>query len=162
MFIRLTPDISVAPQIAPADCAAARAQGFTAIVNNRPDGEAPGQPTAAEMRAAAEAAGLRYADIPVDHTGLGMAQVEAMAAELAAAGGPMLAFCRSGTRSTNLWALAAALRGEDPAAIIAAAEAGGYDVSGMLPTLQRLSGESPTLQRLSGESPTEQRPFGKA
>ncbi len=139
MFIRLTPDVSVAPQIAPADCALARAQGFTAIVNNRPDGEAPGQPTAAEMRAAATAAGLRYADIPVDHTGMGMPQVAAMAAELAAAGGPLLAFCRSGTRSANLWALAAASRGGDPDAIIAAAAAGGYDVAGMRPTLQTLA-----------------------
>lgn len=142
MFIRLTPDISVAPQIAPADCVTARAQGFTAIINNRPDGEAPGQPTAAEMRSAAEAAGLRYADIPVDQTGMGMAQIEAMAAELAAAGGPVLAFCRSGTRSANLWALAAALGGTDPATIIAAAATGGYDVSGMAPTLQRLSGKA--------------------
>ncbi len=139
MFIRLTPDIAVAPQLAPADCATARAQGFTAIVNNRPDGEAAGQPSAAEMRASATAAGLRYADIPVDHTGMGMPQVEAMAAELAAAGGPLLAFCRSGTRSANLWALAAAFRGGNPDAIIAAAGAGGYDVAGMRPTLQSLA-----------------------
>ncbi len=142
MFIQLTPDIAVAPQITAADVAAAKAQGFVAIINNRPDGEAPGQPAAAEIRAAAEAAGLRYADIPVDHTGLSVAQVEAMAAEIAAADGPILAFCRSGTRSTNLWSLAAALAGGDPADIIAAAESGGYDVSGMLPTLQRLSGKT--------------------
>ncbi|MEY2883125.1 MAG: hypothetical protein RL490_849 [Pseudomonadota bacterium] len=140
MFIRLTPDIAVAPQIAPEDCAAAAAAGYVAIVNNRPDGEAPGQPDAATMRAAAAAAGLRYADIPVDHTGLSMAQVEAMAAELRA-GGPVLAFCRSGTRSTNLWALAAASLGGDCDAIIAAAEGGGYDVSGMAPTLRRLAGQ---------------------
>lgn len=142
MFIHLTPDIAVSPQIAPEDCAAARAQGFAAIVNNRPDGEAADQPTAAEMRAAAIAAGLRYADIPVDSSGIEMAQVEAMAAELAAADGPVLAFCRSGTRSTNLWALASALRGGDPDAIIAAAGTGGYDVSGMRPTLQTLSDQA--------------------
>lgn len=141
MFIRLTPNISVAAQIAPEDCAIAKAQGFTAIVNNRPDGEAPGQPTAAEMRAAATAAGLRYADIPVDHSGMGPLQVEAMAAELEAAGGPMLAFCRSGTRSTNLWALAAALRGDDLDTIVAAAAAGRYDVSGLLPTMRKLAGQ---------------------
>lgn len=141
MFIRLTQDIAVAAQIAPEDCATAKAQGFTAIVNNRPDGEAPGQPTAAAMRAAATAAGLRYADIPVDHSGMGILQVEAMAAELDAAGGPMLAFCRSGTRSTNLWALAAALRGEDLDTIVAAAEAGRYDVSGLLPTMRKLAGQ---------------------
>ena len=139
MFIRLTSTISVAPQIAPADCAAARAQGFTAIVNNRPDDEVHGQPACAFMRAAAEAAGLRYTAIPVDHSGLSMAQVEAMAAALDAADGPLLAYCRSGTRSTNLWALAEAKRGGDPDAIVAAAADGGYDVSGMLPMLRQLA-----------------------
>jgi len=140
MFIHLTPDISVSQQIAPEDCVAAKAQGFAAIVNNRPDGEAPDQPTAAEMRAAATAAGLRYADIPVDHSGMSMPQVEAMAAELAAAAGrPVLAFCRSGTRSTHLWALAAALGGEDPDAIVAAAANGGHAIDGLLPTLHRLA-----------------------
>lgn len=139
MFIRLTDNIAVAPQLAPEDCAVAAAQGFTTLVNNRPDGEAPGQPSAATMRAAAVAAGLRYADIPVDHTGLSMPQVEAMAAELAASSGPVLAFCRSGTRSANLWALAAASRGGDPAEIVAAAANGGYDVAMMLPSLRQLA-----------------------
>jgi uncharacterized protein (TIGR01244 family) len=141
MFIRLTHHVSVAPQITPEDCAAAAAQGFAAIVNNRPDGEAPGQPDAATMRAAAEAAGLRYVDIPIDHSGFAMPQVEAMAAVLKA-GGPVLAFCRSGTRSCNLWALAAASMGEDPDAIVAAAAGGGYDVSGMLPSLRMLAAKA--------------------
>lgn len=141
MFIRLTPAISVAPQIAPDDCALAASQGFVAIVNNRPDGESPGQPGCAMMRAAAEAAGLRYTDIPIDHSGFAMPQVEAMAAVLRA-GGPVLAFCRSGTRSTNLWALAAASMGEDPDAIVAAAAGGGYDVSGMLPSLRMLAAKA--------------------
>lgn len=138
MFIELTPMISVAPQIAPGDCALARAQGFAAIVNNRPDGEAAGQLDAAAMRAAAEEAGLRYAYIPIDHSGFSMEKVEAMAAVMAA-GGPVLAYCRSGTRSTNLWALAAASCGEDPDAIVAAAAGGGYDVAGMLPSLRMLA-----------------------
>ncbi len=140
MFIRITDNVSVAPQITPGDCALARAQGFVAIVNNRPDGEAPGQPHCAEIRAAATAAGLRYAAIPIDHRGFSLPQVEAMAAELDAADGPVLAFCRSGTRSTNLWALAEAKRGGDPDAIIAAADAAGYDVEGLAPTLRQLAG----------------------
>ena len=139
MFIRLTDSISVAAQIAPEDCAAARAQGFVSIVNNRPDGEASGQPGCAAMRAAAEAAGLRYCAIPIDQTGFSMAQVDAMAVELDAAAGPVLAYCRSGTRSTNLWALAEAKRGGDPDAIVAAAAAARYDVSGLLPTLRTLA-----------------------
>ena len=147
MFIRLTDQISVAPQIAPEDCAVAKRRGFAAIINNRPDGEVPGQPSSAEMRVAAEAAGLRYCAIPVDHSGFSMPQIDAMAAELGAAelgaaelgaGGPVLAFCRSGTRSTNLWALAEASRGGDPDDIVTAAAAGGYDVSGLLPMLRQL------------------------
>jgi uncharacterized protein (TIGR01244 family) len=141
MFIRLTPDISVAGQIAPEDCALAAAQGFVAIISNRPDGEAPGQPDAATMAAAAHAAGLRFCHIPIDHTGFAMPQVDAMAAELAT-GGPVLAFCRSGTRSANLWALAAAARGVDPEVIVAAADQGGYDVSGMLPSLRMLAAKA--------------------
>jgi uncharacterized protein (TIGR01244 family) len=140
MVIRLTESVAVAPQIEPGDCAALAASGFAAIVNNRPDGEAPGQPSGAAIEAAAAAAGLRYAAIPIDHSGFSMAQVDAMVAELDAAPGPILAYCRSGTRSCNLWALAEAKRGGSPEAIVAAADAGGYDVSGLLPTLKRLGG----------------------
>jgi uncharacterized protein (TIGR01244 family) len=141
MFITLTPLMAVAPQISPEDCAAAAAQGYVAIVSNRPDGEAPGQPNAATMQAAAEAAGLRFAHIPIDHSGFAMPQVEAMAAVLRD-GGPVLAFCRSGTRSANLWALAAASMGEDPEALVAAAAGGGYDLSGMLPSLRMLAAKA--------------------
>lgn len=141
MFIRLTPAISVAPQIAPEDCARAHAQGFAAIVCNRPDDETPGQPSAATIAAAAQASGLRFTHIPVDARGIDSDQIAAMAAVLAA-GGPVLAYCRSGTRSTNLWALAEASRGGDPDAIVAAAEAGGYDVGGMLPMLHRLAAKA--------------------
>lgn len=138
MFIRLTDAVSVAGQIAPADLVEAAAQGFRAVVNNRPDDEQPGQPGGGEVQAAAEAAGLRYTAIPVDHSGFNMDQVAAMAAVLEA-GGPVLAFCRSGTRSANLWALAEASRGGDPDAIVAAGAQGRYDVSMLLPTLRKLS-----------------------
>ena len=138
MFIRLTETVSVAGQITPADLASAAADGFVAVVNNRPDGEEAGQPLGETMRAAAQAAGLRYTEIPVDHSGFAMPQVEAMAAVLEG-GGPVLAWCRSGTRSANLWALAEARRGGDPDTIVAAAASGRYDVSGLLPVLRKLS-----------------------
>lgn len=141
MFIRLTDEISVAPQISPEDVAAAKAEGFAVIVNNRPDGEAPGQPAGAEIAAAAAAAGLRYAHIPVGPAGMSEALVAAMAAELAA-GGRVLAFCRSGTRSTHLWALADAAGGGDPEEIVGAAAAGGYDIEMMRPLLNRLAGKA--------------------
>ena len=139
MFIRLTDSVSVAPQIAAEDCALAAERGFAAIVNNRPDGEAAGQPDGATMRAAAEAAGLRYTEIPVGHAGIALAQVEAMAAALDAMPGPVLAYCRSGTRSTHLWAMAEAKRGGDPVAIVAAARGGGYDIAMLMPMLRRLA-----------------------
>ena len=140
MFSRLTESGAVAPQIAPEDCAAAKAQGFATIVNNRPDAEAPGQPAGEAIAAAAAAAGLRYVAIPVGPVGLSLPLVEAMVAALDASAGPVLAFCRSGTRSTNLWALAEAKRGGDPEAIVAAAENGGYDIAALLPTLRQLAG----------------------
>ncbi|WP_017667850.1 TIGR01244 family sulfur transferase [Sandarakinorhabdus sp. AAP62] len=137
MFIRITEGVSVAPQIAPEDVALAAAQGFRCIVNNRPDGESFDQPPGAEIAAAAQAAGLDYVAIPIDHTGFNLDQVEAMTAAFAK--GPLLAFCRSGTRSCNLWALAAAKHGSDPQAIIAAASQGGYNVAGLLPLLKQLA-----------------------
>ena len=138
MFIRIDDSISVAGQLAPADIAAAAAQGFRTVINNRPDDEGPDQPPGAAIAEAAAAAGLRYVAIPVAG-GFSTRQVEAMAAALAEAEGPVLAFCRSGTRSTNLWALAAASQGGDPEAIVAAAAAGGYDIGTLLPTLRQLS-----------------------
>ncbi len=139
MFIALTPEISVAPQIGPDDCAAVRAAGFTAIINNRPDGEAPGQPSGATIAAACAQAGLAYAAIPIGPAGMGPDDIAAMADALAAAPGPVLAYCRSGTRSTHLWALAEASRGGDPFALVEAAAAGGYDIAGLLPMLHRLA-----------------------
>ena len=139
MFIRLTGTMSVAGQLAAADMAAAAAAGYVAVVNNRPDREVSGQPTGADIAAAAAAAGLRYATIPVGAAGLGPAQIEAMAAVLADSSGPVLAFCRSGTRSTHLWALAAAQLGGDPDVIVEAASSGGYDIAGLRPALAHLS-----------------------
>lgn len=138
MFIRINDHISVAGQLSPADLAEAKAQGFALVINNRPDGESPDQPSARAMGEAAAANGLAYLEIPVAG-GFSMPQVEAMAAALAGADGPVLAFCRSGTRSTNLWALASAAQGGDAAAIVEAAGAAGYDVSGMMPMLRQLS-----------------------
>ncbi|TVV70507.1 TIGR01244 family sulfur transferase [Sphingomonas solaris] len=131
MFRKLDDTISVAAQIDPADLAEAKRQGFVAIVNNRPDGEQPGQPTDAEMAAAAGAQGLAYVAIPITHAGFTDAQVTAMGEALAAAGGPVLAYCRSGTRSTYVWALARAAAGDDAAALTAKAAAAGYDISGL-------------------------------
>lgn len=136
MFRTLDDRVSVWGQITPAEVAEAAAAGFAAIVNNRPDGESPDQPAGAEIAAAARAAGLAYVAIPVDHSGFPEARVAAMAEALEAADGPVLAFCRSGTRSTFLWALARARLGDDRDALIAKAARAGYDlgpIAGALP-----------------------------
>lgn len=132
--------ISVAPQILPEQVADLAAAGFTAIVNNRPDGEDDGQPAGDAIARAAAVAGLSYTAIPVTHAGFSGAQVEAMAEAMAAAGGPVLAYCRSGTRSCNLWALAAASAGGDPGELTAKAAGAGYDLSGIRPLLDTLAG----------------------
>jgi uncharacterized protein (TIGR01244 family) len=131
--------ISVAPQIAPEDVAGYAAAGFVAIVNNRPDGEDAGQPDGDELARAAEAAGLSYTAIPVTHAGFSMPQVDAMAAVLAGAGGPVLAYCRSGTRSCNLWALAAVKAGQSPGVVTAKAADAGYDIAGIRPLLDAVA-----------------------
>ena len=131
--------VSVAPQIAPEDIAAIQAAGFAGIINNRPDDEEAGQPPGDAIRAAAEAAGLAYTAIPVTHAGFSHLQLDAMAAALVAADGAVLAYCRSGTRSCNLWALAAAKAGRDPDLLVAQAAAAGYDLGGIRPMLDALS-----------------------
>lgn len=125
---RIDEHVSVAGQIAPDDVAGIKAAGFTTIVNNRPDGEAPDQPAGTEIAAAAEAAGLAYLEIPVGREGVTPQMIEQTRAALEESAGPVLGFCRSGTRSTTLWALSQA--GRRPAdEIIALAAGAGYDIS---------------------------------
>lgn len=133
---RLDSTTLVAGQIAPEDLPALAAAGVTLIVNNRPDDEEPGQPAGAAIEAAARAAGLDYASIPIAG-GFSQAQVEAMANALSAPQGQVLAFCRSGTRSTYLWALAKASRGADPEELSRSAATAGYDLSPLRPYLTR-------------------------
>jgi uncharacterized protein (TIGR01244 family) len=127
-FRQLSPNFWASPQIDLEDVTDAKARGFALIVNNRPDGEAAGQVPGDTIEAAARSAGMDYRAIPVTHAGFGEDQVRAMAAALDEASGPVLAYCRSGTRSTLLWALAQASRGEDPGDIAAKAAGAGYDV----------------------------------
>ena len=129
MFHKLSDRVLASPQIGLADIAAAAAQGVTMIVNNSPEGESEDQVPGAEIEAAAKAAGLGYVAIPVTHAGFSEAQVKAMAEALAASPGPVLAYCRSGTRSTLLWSLAEASGGADPETLAAQAAAAGYDIT---------------------------------
>lgn len=128
MFRTLDDTIMVSPQIGIDAVAEAKARGVTLIINNRPEGESEDQTPGEEIEAAARAAGLAYVAIPVTHAGFSEGQVKAMRAALAEAQGPVLAYCRSGTRSTLLWALAEASRGANPARIAAQAAQAGYDI----------------------------------
>lgn len=139
MFRKLDDQTFASPQITPEQVEDAVACGVTLIVNNRPDGEDAAQSDGAEIERAAAAAGLGYVWIPVDHSGFSMDQVEAMAAALDSAGGPVLAYCRSGTRSTFLWALARAKGGADPHQLSEQAEMAGYDLAPIRPLLDRLA-----------------------
>lgn len=143
MIRKIDDHVAVAPQISPAEVAAIAAAGYAEIVNNRPDDEEAGQPGGAEIAAACEAAGIAYRAIPVTHAGFSANQVEAMAAALTAAGGPVLAFCRSGTRSAHLWALARARLHDDPGVLVAKAAAAGYDIGGIRAMLDTLAASRP-------------------
>ncbi|SEJ34802.1 TIGR01244 family protein [Sphingomonas sp. OV641] len=136
---RIDDRISVAPQIDPEDIPAIKAAGFVAIVNNRPDGEEDGQPGGDAIRAAAEDHGLSYTAIPITHAGFSMPQVTAMIDALGAANGPVLAYCRSGTRSCNLWALSQAGLGGDADALTASALGAGYDITGLRPLMDAVA-----------------------
>lgn len=142
MFRTLTDEILVAPQIGTDAVAEAAAQGVTLIVNNRPEGESDDQTPGEEIEEAARAAGLDYVAIPVTHAGFSQPQVDAMAAALGGAKGKVLAYCRSGTRSTLLWSLARAKGGADPDELTAIAAEAGYDLTPVRPLLDMLKAQA--------------------
>jgi len=126
---QITPDFAVTAQMGGADLAQAADNGFKAIICTRPDGEEPGQPSAAEAAELAAALGMAFVHIPVVPGAFGDAEVERMRVALEAAPGPVLGYCRSGARAATLWALAQAGR-RPPEEIIALASAAGVDVGG--------------------------------
>ena len=125
---RIDDKFSVSPQISPEDVKAIKAQGFVAIVNNRPDGESPDQPPGATIEKAAHEAGLSYHYIPLGREGVSQDMIERTKQVLEGSTGPVFAYCRSGTRSTTLWALSQAGKATANEIISAAAHAG-YDMS---------------------------------
>ncbi len=127
---RVDENFAVAPQIAPQDMAQLAQDGFTTVICNRPDDEDAGQPDAAAMRDAAQAAGLAFHHIPVAGAGFTPDAVEAFRKARREATGPVLAYCRSGTRSMTLETIANPEDREIEDRITRAAHAG-YDLSGL-------------------------------
>lgn len=138
MFRRLNDSILASPQISIADLVEAKAQGVGLVINNRPEDESDDQVPGAEIESAARALGMDYVAIPVTHSGFSGPQIDAMAAALAKGEGRILAYCRSGTRSTLLWALAQASAGADLAEVTAQAAVAGYDVTPVRPLMDML------------------------
>lgn len=139
MFRQLSQQVYASPQIGLDEVAEAARLGVGLIINNRPEGESDNQVPGEEIAAAARAAGIDYVAIPVTHAGFAEAQVKAMAAALSSTKSPILAYCRSGTRSTLLWALARASEGASPAELSEAAAAAGYDLGPIRALLDMLA-----------------------
>jgi len=136
----LAPDFAVTPQIDPADLAEAAKLGFRSVIDNRPDEEVEPALQGEAIAAAAKAAGLAYYYLPYYPGALTQDLVAAFEAQMETIEGPVLAYCRSGTRSSHLWALWQA--GKQPIEEIVRAAAGaGYDHSGLVPLL-RMHAES--------------------
>ncbi len=135
MIKKLTDELSVSAQIAPADVAEIASSGFRSIISNRPDGEGADQPSYAEIQMAAQKVGLGTAYVPVSTGKVSDRDAEAFKSALAELPKPILAYCRSGTRCATLWSLAEA--GERPLAdILARTKDAGYDMSGVASRIQ--------------------------
>jgi uncharacterized protein (TIGR01244 family) len=137
-LVSLTPELSVAGRLDRPDIEALAHAGMRTIVNNRPDGEDPGQLPAAEARRLAAALGITYHHIPITAATLSRKDVDAFAATLRDAPAPVVAHCRSGTRSALLWALVRMRQGAEPLALVAEAARHGIDIASLPAVAARL------------------------
>lgn len=131
----ITEGYNVSPQISAEDVPAIKAAGITTVICNRPDMEVPPTHKAAAIRAAVEAEGLRFEEVPITHQTMTPDRVSAQLAIIEASEGPVLAYCASGTRSSVLWALSQATQ-QSADDILKAVGQAGYDLSGMRPMLE--------------------------
>jgi len=127
----LAPGLSATGKLDRTDIEALAAAGVRTIINNRPDDEDPGQLPAADARKLAATHGMAYHHIPVTAATLARADVDAFADVLKTAPQPVVAHCRSGTRSTMIWALTRVRQGDDPAALVALGARNGVDISAL-------------------------------
>lgn len=134
----LTPRYFVSAQIAPEDIPAIAAAGFASVICNRPDSEVPSELQAAAIRAAAEAAGLRFGVLELTTPTLTPENAARQRAMIDASDGKVLAYCRSGTRCSVIWALDQATR-VPLDEVLATTEAAGYNLSAYLPLFEQVA-----------------------
>ena len=146
----LTPTLAVSPQLTLEDVRKAADEGYRSIICNRPDGEEPSQPTAQTISAAAASLGLQFRHIPVVSGKITDEDVSAMEAALTAMNGPVLAYCRTGTRSANLWALSAA-NDRNPDQLLEIGRSAGYDLESLRKRLITRHGSGRNVSRKPAE-----------
>jgi uncharacterized protein (TIGR01244 family) len=137
-LMELAPGLTAAGALTGEHIEALAAAGTKTIINNRPDGEDPGQLPAADARQLCAAHGIAYYHIPFVAATLTSADIDAFAAALKGATGPAVAHCRSGTRSTMIWALTRMREGADPTALVALGARNGVDISALPALAARL------------------------
>jgi uncharacterized protein (TIGR01244 family) len=130
-LMNLAPGLTATGALSRDDIEALAASGVKTIINNRPDGEDPGQLPADEARQLSAAHGIAYHHIPFVGATLTSADIDAFDAVLKNSAQPVVAHCRSGTRSTIIWALTRMRAGEDPAALVALGARNGVDISAL-------------------------------
>ncbi len=138
-FIKITEDYSVAHQLGSAAMDAAAKAGFHAVICNRPDNEESNQPTLDEMAKTAARAGLAFHAIPFDMNSFDRAVVDALETAIGTAKGPVLAYCRTGTRSTMAWCALQRRAGREMADILEDARAAGYELDGAAGLIESLA-----------------------
>ncbi len=138
---QISPSLSVSGQITKTDISHLKTEGFKTIINNRPDGEEDGQPSSEEIRTLAEEMGMAYVHLPITPGNISDNDIGDFSSAMRSHEGPVLAYCRTGTRAINLWALS--LAGNlSVDAILATASKAGYDLSSLRERLESLKGDT--------------------
>lgn len=134
----ITDQYNVSPQISVEDVPDIKAAGIATVICNRPDMEVPPSHQADAIRAAVEAAGMRFEELPITHQTMTPDRVAVQSSIVEASDGPVLAYCASGTRCSILWAFSQAghLSSDE---ILGAVSRAGYDLSAMRPTLDSIA-----------------------
>lgn len=140
---RITDQISVSSQISPDDIPGLTAQGFRSIICNRPDGEGADQPTFQEIKRASEKAGIEAVYLPIETGKVSDEDAQAFGKLQDTLPGPVLAYCRTGTRSATLWSLSQGSKGVPLPNILEGTKAAGYDMSGVVRRIAN-NGKTPT------------------